>query len=1008
MPRKLILIGALHLLILISILSAADLWNNSNGVPIRQGIAVEWQRTICPGENGSLIVIWSDTRFGSRNIFAQKIHPDGTLSWTDEGIAVTRLPGRQEDPVAIEDGQGGAFITWVDYRYDEDGDVFYQHINANGERLLDSSGVALCQQSGVQKTISMCTDSAGGVFVSWQDGRNGVDEDLFGTHISAADEIVNPGSGVAIITQNGDQFAKSIEYGGNHQALIVWADSRAGADLDIYFQKLNPDMTPVFASSGSALAATPALESKPRTTFIHGDTSIIVWQVGDSDSKVWYQLVNTDGPLGTALQICTYDSAQSDARVKRNSGGTVAVLWKDSRFDPVDGDIFIQQVRPDGLLNWSAEGIPVDMSAGKKGFPRLIENNSGGVLVVWERGSFPEVDVVANYIPSSGIPTFSDSGKVISGFSGYQFAPIAGLADNGSFYIAYANQGSGSIDLSVQSVDTTGNIQFDSTGVLIREGLDGDVKYVYELTDGDSLVLTWEDNRRGRRIFGTRIESGGQGPELNGRALTVLPSVSEEVVTEPHSVRGNDGIYITTFDAASGTKLIRLNRIDPSLTATWDPEGILVHETQADQRKPAMVPLTEGILCFWSEIRNAINFDIFYQRFDGNGVPLFQATGVPLAETYFVDEYVEWAVADPDGDILVFWKEDSWGAGVLKYTKVTPSGQTAFGWPPGGYTLAGPVGDPGRLQGRVISSTTGVMVIWEETRNNALDVYGQILSWDGDQLLGTEGIPFTTALNDQTNPSFDINTGMGTALVVWQDFRDGSDFNLYGQLVDIQTFGLIDTNVVICEAPQYQLRPDVKALDQFGYGIVWEDERGTSVEDPVLTGGMDVFMNGFTDHLLFDVSGIPVAREYHDQKHPHISRLNADEYLVTWLDLRSSGKADLANLYGTVLQRTDLLSTPSPSNLPDRFRIYPAYPNPFNGPVTFRIDFPHLEPARLTIYNLRGAEVYRSIILPSNIGPARVRWEGTGIRGEPVSSGIYFYRIQIGHQFWNGKLTYLK
>ena len=81
-----------------------------NGIPIRQGVHIEWQRTICPGEPGSMIFVWSDTRYGSRNVFAQKIDSTGALLWGDEGSAVTNLPGRQEDPVAITDGNGGALF----------------------------------------------------------------------------------------------------------------------------------------------------------------------------------------------------------------------------------------------------------------------------------------------------------------------------------------------------------------------------------------------------------------------------------------------------------------------------------------------------------------------------------------------------------------------------------------------------------------------------------------------------------------------------------------------------------------------------------------------------------------------------------------------------------------------------------------------------------------------------------------------------------------------------------
>ncbi|GIS71885.1 MAG: hypothetical protein CM1200mP10_14620 [Candidatus Neomarinimicrobiota bacterium] len=52
--------------------SARYLWD-TNGLPIRQGVHIEWQRTVCPGDPGSMFFVWSDTRYGSRNVFAQKV-----------------------------------------------------------------------------------------------------------------------------------------------------------------------------------------------------------------------------------------------------------------------------------------------------------------------------------------------------------------------------------------------------------------------------------------------------------------------------------------------------------------------------------------------------------------------------------------------------------------------------------------------------------------------------------------------------------------------------------------------------------------------------------------------------------------------------------------------------------------------------------------------------------------------------------------------------------------------
>ena len=204
---------------LISHISATG-FDTEDGAPIRQGVHIEWYRTIVPGYQGEAIFVWSDTRYGMRNIFAHKINQDGEMVWGETGAVITDLPGRQEDPVAITDGNGGAFIAWVDYRFDAQGDIFIQHVDTNGDILLDPNGVALAQVEGKQIMINMCTDSLGGVFVTWQDKRGGIDDDIYGTHVAANHDIISQGTGVPIVVEGGNQNAKSIEYAGNNEALL--------------------------------------------------------------------------------------------------------------------------------------------------------------------------------------------------------------------------------------------------------------------------------------------------------------------------------------------------------------------------------------------------------------------------------------------------------------------------------------------------------------------------------------------------------------------------------------------------------------------------------------------------------------------------------------------------------------------------------------------------------------------------------------------------------------------
>ena len=96
-----------------------------NGLPIRQGDHIEWQRTGDISNDGTMIIAWSDTRNSIRDIFVQKIDSSGNYLWDENGTVVVDFEGRQEDPLLVSDDNGGAYIIWRDYR-DENyyGDIY--------------------------------------------------------------------------------------------------------------------------------------------------------------------------------------------------------------------------------------------------------------------------------------------------------------------------------------------------------------------------------------------------------------------------------------------------------------------------------------------------------------------------------------------------------------------------------------------------------------------------------------------------------------------------------------------------------------------------------------------------------------------------------------------------------------------------------------------------------------------------------------------------------------------
>ena len=1001
------------LFVISSLMIAQEMIWQENGIPIRQGDHIEWQRTLCPGEAGSMIFVWSDTRYGSRNVFAQKVDSTGSLLWGTEGAAVTNLPGRQEDPVAITDGNGGAFIAWVDYRFDEEGDIFIQHINNQGNVMMDDNGEALARIDGRHLTINMCTDSLGGVFVTWQDKRNFLDDDIYGTHVSSSYEIIAPSSGVSIIQMNGNQGAKSLEYAGNNEATIIWSDTRSGSGNDIYCQKINMNMEKIFAEEGLEVSATSELETTPRTTYMNNDTSFIIWQSGTENTDIYFNFLTSEGLVFTEpVQLCTYNSSKSSPRVKRNQLGQVFIQWTDYRNNLTEGNHFYQKISTSGNILWDQNGIQLDLNGDDRN-ARFSAGVNGELFIYWERGTFPNVDIMYQAIQTEG-SLLLDSAQYVSNASGYQSMPNS-ISDNsnGSF-VVFADESNGSIDLKVQRTSSD-VISFEYNGLIAMNGLDGDVEYPKAHYVNENVVMSWVDARNGKKVFGLNIEEDGLNASLvNGQELTQFDSYTFQLENEPVSIIADNNLFTAAFDAQSGAKLIRINKFNLDFESQWPNEGIVVYQSTADQRKVNLFNAHNGIGIVWSEIRDEVDFDLFYQKFDLEGQIQFDSSGITLLDGVWTDNYVEGIYSTPDSNFILVWVDDIWGAGSLKFQKYNLNGEIATGWPNEGYTLSS-IGDPEKLKGQVINSDNGILVAWEESYNFNKNIKANIIHWDGT-LEWTNGLLLTSAENDQINLELAIDESSQTSLVIWEDFQNGSDLNIVGQFIDLSNNTLLNENVIICNNELYQQSPTLKDVNGGHYLVAWEDERGFSSDNPVLSGGLDIYAQviHYEDGIIYSENGILLCQEYHDQKDPKISLIKESQdnlqnlWFVHWIDMRSSGKADLANLYGQAIRLSEPMSIERSNFQPTSFVISEAFPNPFNNSISIEIEVKNLEPINFSVFNIKGEMVYSEKIMPFGNGIHSFAWMAKNNYGQDLSSGIYFLQFNsLNHQA-NRKITYLK
>ena len=188
-----------------------------------------------------VIITWFDVRNGiDPDIYAQRLSIDGSVLWASNGVVLCTATNLQQFPVLVEDGAGGAILTWQDYRSGAY-DVYAQRINMNGDVMWTTNGVPISTEVNAQMSPGIISDGQGGAIITWTDYRDNSNQDIYAQLINSNGSVQWTLDGIAISTATTDQYYPSITIDGAGGAIIVWWDYRNGSTSDIYAQQVSHD-----------------------------------------------------------------------------------------------------------------------------------------------------------------------------------------------------------------------------------------------------------------------------------------------------------------------------------------------------------------------------------------------------------------------------------------------------------------------------------------------------------------------------------------------------------------------------------------------------------------------------------------------------------------------------------------------------------------------------------------------------------------------------------------------
>ncbi|MGE3458581.1 MAG: hypothetical protein AB7O24_25910 [Kofleriaceae bacterium] len=593
---------------------------------------------------------------------------------------------------------------------------------------------------------------------------------------------------------------------------------------------------------------------------------------------------------------------------------------------------------------------PVAGWSGASALRSSIASDGTGYLAVWLDARNPTADIFGARLDASGNP-LDATGLAINTESDAADNPAVAFA-NGSYVVVWDN-GTSVRGTTVSTAGAVGAASTIGTGVEPEVASGGSSALVAFRTGGDvnaslfngsfgapvsiaagvaattpavgggssGYLVTWTEatNLRGRFVSSAGAP-GAAAFDVNASAGSQLDG----------AVGFNGTNFVVVWSNNSGGINIDAATVTPAGVVTPVPtgQGSRISGAPNNQFQPSIACNTSGS-CFaaWSDRQNfATNVNDVY----GATVTGSPPVGTPAAVASGVDEQRDPSVAVAGSSFRVSYEDTSHGgtstiltvpstggAGVnatrgnnqeerpastgsptqflVSWADSRAVGHDIYG---GRVSAAGAALDPtgvaistaARTQYNPASTFDGTNfdTVWQDNRSGNQDIYFARTSSAG-ALLDGSGIAISTASGDQTLP--DIAYGNNVNLVVWQDGRAGSNFDLYGALVTPS--GSVTLNdIAICTNSANQRAP-VAAYDAANnlFLVAWYDN--TTGSDRVYVARVT------TAGTVLDNCGLLITSAANVQNTPAIASGNGT-FFVSW----TSGPDNSGDVLGARVNAT--------------------------------------------------------------------------------------------------------
>ncbi len=925
----------------------------------------------------------------------------GILNDRDFAVSIDYSFSEQTAP-AVTAGLGGHFlVVWTDYRSGH-GDIFGQlydstDVPRGANFLINDDG-----RGAWQNDVDAASDWLGRYYVVWRDYRNGAypfGPDIYYQRLDSLG-FLDANFNISDELPDSSHQSPTIAAAGSGKTVSGWSDLRY-QNWDIFARQLGADGTPAGPSVRVNDDLSPSPQHEPAIAISPEGWFVIAWYDGRSgNGDIFMQKFDSTGnAIGNNVKV-NQDNGTTHQKfpdIAISGNGTIMLVWTDWRDGPypLDPDIYSQRftsnlvrLGPNNRINSTGVGtVQRD--------PRIASDRMGNFLVVWSDSSSGDWNIKRQMVNHAGAMTEGNL-QVNSESLGRQILPDVAL-DGYQAYIVWSDNRNGNFDIYGRC------IQYNDPGLLARPS---PIVFTRDAADPNPAPIAVAIENRGYGEISYRLDPQDDWIAVSDSAGSTPDTVMVSIDADGFPIGEYTGA-IRLIDETHGDSSVvipvQLSITGPLVAFSVDSVTLLALADLGTAEPATAMVLNEGTgdlqwrarsLNGWLAVTPEFGYGNSLVTISADiigldegshigGIEFSDSLAVNSPETLLVvlDLMSDMAYLDVDTAILEF---------EVYQGQVLPCSVT-------------------------IHNLGNVTADWQATTTSEWISLSQATGSDDDLLLFsivTDSVPpgvhsntilIEDSLSYNKSIALDIHAYVNAPDTVWSPSIVLS--SAVGGEVPLM---LTAVNDLHSAAFEFIIDTAATSLDTIiDYSDQWPD--GYEINTVYDVGSCRISLLPLSDSCIIPAGDYQLLSLFVTTRMMADSTLEITSGLPCYVETGDRLIYRPQVRFGSItLDDPTDIDGPASGIIPGTFELGQNYPNPFNNNT--RIDFSLDRAARVefVIYNILGQRVAVLADRRLAAGTYTAWWDGCDDLGQPVSSGIFFYRLQADDKRAVKKLVLLK